>query len=205
MSYNLHHILPYTSPPQFRPFTNWIMAWPFYCNPSFKFFKMCVMHHQQTTYASIWNTVDEFWLLLHPTQCFQLFRERRWCFVRQLGDWNPPQLNRKVICPLNWGESEREFGTAVLSDCQDYRWDWQRANRTCLSIIKEKKSKTERANIQTVSDGQGLWCVIIMWRWTMTEVDSSEMKNGNLMGQCWCELSIIPFTQCSLFSEMSKD
>lgn len=97
MSCNLHHILPYTSPPQFRPFTNWIMAWPFYCDSSLKFFKMCVMHHQQTTYASIWNTVDEFWLLLHPTQCFQLFRERRWCFVRQLGD-------RLARLPHSWTE-----------------------------------------------------------------------------------------------------
>lgn len=156
------------------------MAWPFCRNLTLKFFKMCVMHHQQTTYASIWNTVDEFWLLLHPTQCFQLFRERRWCFVRQLGDWNLAHLPHNCTeksYDLNWGE--REFGTAALTGCQDYRWDWQRANRTCLSIMKKKKSKTERANIQRVSNGQGLWRVISTWRWTMTEVDSTRWKTEN--------------------------
>jgi len=117
------------------------MAWPIYHNPSLKFFKTCAMHHQQTTYASIWNAVYELCLLLHPTQCFQLFRV---CFVRQLGNWKVaclPHRWTEKSCLLNWGK--REFGTAVLTGCQDYRWDWQRANRTCLSIMKEKKRKKE--------------------------------------------------------------
>lgn len=157
------------------------MAWPIYHNPSLKFFKTCAVHHQQTTYASIWNAVDELWLLLHPTQCFQLFRV---CFVRQLGNWKLaclPHSWTEKSCLLNW--VKREFGTAVLTGCQDYRWDWQRANRTCLSIMKEKKGgRNAEADIQRVANGQALLYFISMWRWTMTEVDFSEMKNGKLMG-----------------------
>lgn len=143
-----------------------------------------------------------------PHSAFSFFRESVFC--EAVGwletNFSPPQLNRKVICLLNWGE--REFGTAVLTGCQDYRWDWQRANRTCLSIMKEKKSKKEgEMQRRTFKESQmdGHCYVISMWRWMMTEVDSSEIKNGKLMGECGHEPSTTPFMQCSLFSENNTD
>lgn len=43
--------------------------------------------------------------------------------------------------------------------------------------MKEKKGgRNAEADIQRVSNGQALLYFISMWRWTMTEVDSSEME-----------------------------
>lgn len=74
---------------------------------------MCAAHHQQTTRASIWKAVDEFWLFCIPhtplsaflrvmVVVFFFFQAVWWlktsCF--------PPKLHRKVIWPLNWAERE---------------------------------------------------------------------------------------------------
>lgn len=133
----------------------------------------------------------------------------RVCFVRQLGDW-------KLAClPHSWTEKSyvcwTEESENLAQQCLLAVRTTDETGRGLIGPVyyeREKEQKGRRnaeANIQRVSNGQALLYVISMWRWMMTEVDSSEIKNGKLMGQCGHELSTTPFMQCSLFSENNTD